>query len=157
MATQQLIMGIIRFLHDLFTVVWIGGLAFMTLTMFSSVNKVLGKDPRAQGLMRAITRRHSIWIYISIVGLFVTGLLMGRSNAEYLGFMSFDNLYTTLTSIKHIITFVMIAIALFRSLSFGKKDVAMSPKQNKFSMILIIINFIFGLAVLFLSGLLASI
>ena len=157
MATQQLIMGIIRFLHDFFTVVWIGGLAFMTLTMFSSIKKVLGKDPQAQGLMKMITRKHSIWVYISIVGLFITGLLMGRSNIEYLGFMRFDNLYTTLTSIKHIVTFGMVLVALFRSISFGKKDVELSPKQNKFSMILIIINFIFGLSILFLSGLLASI
>ncbi len=157
MATQQLIKGVIRFLHDFFTVVWIGGLAFMVLTMFSSIKKVLGKDPQAQGLMKAITRRHSIWVYISIIGLFVTGLLMGRSHPEYLGFMRFDNLYTTLTSVKHILTLVMIVVALFRSLSFGKKDVELSPKQNKFSMMLIIINFIFGLAVLFLSGLLAAI
>lgn len=157
MANKQLIMGIIRFSHDFFTVVWIGGLGFMVLTMFSSFKKVLGKDPKAQSLMNAITRRHSIWVYISIVGLFVTGLLLGRSNANYLGFMSFDNLYSSLTSAKHIITFVMILIALFRSISFGRKDIKMSPEKSRFSMLLIIINFSLGLVILFLSGLLASI
>ena len=157
MATKQLIMGIIKFSHDFFTVVWIGGLAFMVLTMFPSIKKVLGKDPKAQSLMNGITRRHSIWVYISIVGLFITGLLLGRSNANYLGFMSFDNLYSSLTSVKHIITFVMISIALFRSISFGRKDIKMSPEKSRFSTLLIIINFIFGLVILFLSGLLASI
>ena len=157
MAAQQLTMGIIKFLHDLFTVVWIGGLAFMVLTMFSSIKKVLGKDPQAQSFMNAITRRHSVWIYICIAGLFITGLLLGKSNAAYLGFMRFDNLYSSLTSIKHIIVFAMILIALFRSISFGKKDIKMSPEQNKFSMLLIIINFFFGLLILLLSGLVASI
>lgn len=157
MATKQLIMGFIRFSHDFFTVVWIGGLAFMVLTMFPSIKKVLGKDPKSQSLMNTITRRHSIWVYISIVGLFITGLLLGRSNANYLSFMSFDNLYSSLTSVKHIITFAMILVALFRSISFGKKDIKMSPEKSRVSSLLIITNFIFGLVILFLSGLLASI
>lgn len=157
MAKKQIIMGIIKFLHELFTVVWIGGLGFMVLTMFPSFKKVLGKDPKAQSLMNTITRRHSIWVYISIVGLFITGLLLGRSNANYLGFMSFGNLYSTLTSVKHIITFAMILIALFRSISFGKKDIKMSPEKSKFSRLLIVINFSFGLVILFLSSLIASI
>ena len=76
MATQQLIMGIIRFLHDLFTVVWVGGLTFMVLTMIPSVKKTFGKNPQAQQLINSITKKHRIFVYISIVGLFLlTGLL----------------------------------------------------------------------------------
>lgn len=157
MTTQQLIMGIIKFFHDLFTVVWIGGLSFMVLTMFSSLKKIFGKDPQSQSLMNTITRRHSLWIYISIAGLLITGLLLGKSNANYLGFMSFGNLYSALTSVKHMIAIAMVLIALFRSISFGKKDIKMSPGQNKFSMLLIIINFFLGLLILLLSSLIASI
>ena len=157
MATQQLMMGIIRFLHNLFTVVWIGGLAFMVLTMMPSFKKVLGKNPQANSLTNAITRRHRIPIYISIAGLFITGLLLGKSNADYLGFMRFGNLYSSLTAVKHIIAFAMVFIAVFRSILFGKKDIKMSPGQNKFSMLLIITNFFFGLLILLLSSLIASI
>lgn len=154
MTTQQLISGSIKFLHDLFTVVWIGGLTFMVLTMFSSLKTVFEKDPKAQSLMNAITRRHSIWVYISIVGLLFTGLLLGKSNVNYLGFMSFGNLYSSLTSVKHIIVLAMILIALYRSLVLTKKDIKMSPSQNKFSMLLITANFILGLLVLLISALL---
>jgi len=157
MVTQQLIMGIIRFLHDLFTVVWIGGLAFMVLTMFPSVKKVLGKNPQAQSLINAITRRHSIWVYISIAGLFITGLLLGKSSGDYLGFMRFGNFYSNLTAVKHIITFAMVLIALVRSILFRKKDIKRSPGQNKISMLLVIINFFLGLLILLLSSLIASI
>lgn len=157
MDSQQLFMGIIGFFHNFFTVVWIGGLAFMALTMFSSLKNVLGKDPQAQSLINAITRRHSIWIYISIAGLFITGLLLGKINADYLGFMRFGNLYSNLAAVKHIITFAMVSIALLRSILFGKKVIKMTPGLKKLSMLLVIVNFFFGLVILLLSSLMASI
>lgn len=157
MSSQQLFIGIIRFMHDLFTAVWVGGLALMVLTVLPSSKKVFGKGPQSQALINAITRRHRIWVYFSIAGLFITGLLLSKSEPGFMGFMRFDNLYSILTAIKHILTFVMVFFALFRSLYFGKKDIKLSPKLIKFSMLLIIVNFIFGLFVLLLSGLIASI
>lgn len=157
MSSQQLFIGIIRFMHDLFTAVWVGGLALMVLTVLPSSKKVFEKGPQSQALINAITRRHRIWVYFSIAGLFITGLLLSKSEPGFMGFMRFDNLYSILTAIKHILTFAMVFLALFRSLYFGKKDKKPSPKLIKFSMLLIIVNFIFGLLVLLLSGLIASI
>lgn len=157
MATQQLMIGMIRFFHDLFTVIWVGGLAFMVLTLIPSLKKALGKNQQAQILINAITRRHRVWVYISIAGLFITGLLLGKQNNDYTGFMHFGNIYSSLTAIKHIFTFLMLIIALFRSILFGKKDIVLSPGKNKFNMLLIIINFFFGFLILLLSGFIASI
>ncbi|HZK28951.1 MAG TPA: hypothetical protein VFD19_01895 [Clostridia bacterium] len=155
MGNNQLMMGIIRFLHDFFTVVWVGGLAFMVFTLAPSLSKVFGKDQKAQEVMQAVTRRHRVWTYISIIGIFVTGLLLGKSSPEYAGFMQFDNLYSSLASVKHLLIFAMIAIALFRSISFGKKDRVVNPKQNKISFLLIAGNLLFGVVVLLLSALMA--
>lgn len=157
MDNQQLVLGIVRFLHQFFTVVWIGGLAFMVLTMVPALKNELGKTPQTQSLMNVIIRKHRVWVYISIVGLFITGMVLGKANGDFLGFMSFDNLYSSLTTVKHIIIFAMIIIAIFRSTVFGKRNIKMSPKQSKVSMLLLIINFILGLTVLFLSSLVVSI
>lgn len=157
MDTQQLIMGLVRFLHQFFTVVWIGGLAFMVLTLIPTLKNEFGKTPQTQKIMNAITRKQRIWVYISIVGLFFTGMMLGKTNPEYLGFMKFDNLYSSLTAVKHIVVFVMILIAILRSVVFGKKDVMMSPKKNKASMLLLFINLLLGLVVLLLSSLVVSI
>ncbi len=85
METQQIIMGILRFLHNLFTVVWVGGLAFLVLTMIPSLKEVSGNSPQAQSMTKVITRRYRVWVYISITGLFITGLLLGKSNTAYMG------------------------------------------------------------------------
>lgn len=156
MGTNQLMMGLIRFLHDFFTVVWVGGLAFIVFTLAPSLSKVFGKDKKVQEVMQAVTRRHRIWIYISIAGIFITGLLLGKSSPPYSGFMQFDNLYSSLASVKHLLNFAMIAIALFRSLSFGKKDQVLNPKQSKISFLLIAGNLLFGVVVLLLSALMAG-
>ncbi|NLA71129.1 MAG: hypothetical protein GX850_01655 [Clostridiaceae bacterium] len=155
MEMNQLMMGLIRFLHDFFTVVWVGGLAFMVFTLAPSLSNVFGKDKQAQDVMQAVTRKHRVWVYISIVGLLVTGLLLGKSSPGFSGLMRFDNLYSTLASIKHLLTFAMIGVALFRSISFAKKDKVLNPKQNKISFLLIAVNLFFGVIVLLLSALMA--
>lgn len=156
MDMQQLMMGIVKFLHDLFTVIWVGGLAVIVLTVLPSSKKTLGENLQVQKLMNAITRRHRIWVYVSIVGLFITGLLLGKSNPDFTGFMRFGNLYSGLTAVKHILTIAMVLIALFRSIRFGKKDSVQDPAKFKFSLILIVVNLILGTFVLLLSGLLAA-
>jgi uncharacterized membrane protein len=152
MDFEQVRFGLIIFFHDFFTVVWVGGLAMMVLTLLPTVRKAIGKTPQAQEFMMAILKRHSVWVYVSIVGLFISGMLMAKAEPSYTGFMHFDTLYAQITSIKHILIFMMVFIAFFRSIVFGKKQATPDPKKNKISMLLIVINFILGILVLLLSG-----
>lgn len=156
MEKQIMMMGLIRFLHELFTVIWVGGLAFMTLTLVPSLSKVLGAGEKSQEMMKAVTRRHRVWTYLSMVGLVVTGLLLGRSSPSFAGFMRFDNFYSSLTAVKHLLIVVMVAIALFRSIKFAKKDGADSPGPKKMNVILVTVNFALGVAVLLLSAFAAA-
>ena len=71
--------------------------------------------------------------------------------------MSFNNLYTVLASVKHILTFTMVLIALIRSILSGRNDVTPNPKKNKVGMLLIILNLVLGLLILFISALLSAI
>lgn len=157
MEKQLIMMGLIRFLHEIFTVLWVGGLAFMTLTLVPSLSRVLGTGEKNKEMMKAVTRRHRIWTYLSIVGLVVTGLLLGRSSPSFMGFMSFDNPYSSFTAVKHLLIVVMVVIALFRSIKFAKKEKVESPRPNKLNVLLIWINFVLGVAVLLLSALAATV
>ena len=156
MAPQQIILGLATFLHDLFTVIWVGGLVVLALTLLPSARKVLGGGQQTRALMNEILRRHRVWVYISMVGLFITGVIQARGEPAFHGLMRFDTPYATLTAIKHLLTFAMIAIALFRSLKFGKQPESATPQQYQFSLRLIFINAVLGLLVLLLSGLMAA-
>ena len=154
MLTEGIIYGLISFLHNVFTVVWIGGLVIMVLTLLPAVKKTIVDNKQAKQLMKAVVSRQRIWVYISIVGLFGTGILMGKANPHAGGFMTFDSTYAVLGSMKHILTFFMIFIALGRSQFFAKAQ-AKNPESTDLGTIPIIINFVLGLAVLLLSSLMA--
>ena len=153
MPTKTIVFALVTFLHDLFTVVWIGGLITLGLTVMPSAKKVLGKGPETKKLMDAIQKRHSVFIYVSLIGLVLTGLLQANHTSEFLGLLSFGNTYTAVLAVKHILVLAMIVIALYRSLALAK---ASTPAQEKLKATLLILNILFGVSILLLSGFTAA-
>jgi len=156
MPAKEIIFALVTFLHDLFTAVWIGGLITLGLTVLPSVKKVLGKGPQTKKLMDAIQKRHSVWVYVSMIGLVLTGLLQANRSPAFQGLFSFGNTYSTLLAIKHILVVTMIAIALYRSLVLGRKKGVSTPSQEKLKVSLLMINIVLGVAILLLSGFTAA-
>jgi len=153
MSVQTIVFALLTFLHDLFTAVWIGGLITLGLTVMPSVKKVMGKGPQTKKLMDAIQKRHSLWVYVSLVGLVLTGLLQANRSPAFQGLFSFGNAYSAVLAIKHILVLAMIAIALYRSLALGSTS---TPSQEKLKATLMILNIIFGVSILLLSGFTAA-
>ena len=153
MATQTIVFGLVTFLHDLFTAVWIGGLITLGLTVMPVVKKVLGKGPETKKLMDTIQKRDSVLVYASMVGLVLTGLLQANHSSAFLGPFSFGNAYSAVLAVKHILVVLMIVIALYRSLALSKTT---THGQEKFKGILLILNLLFGISILLLSGLAAA-
>ena len=149
---KQIVFGVVTFLHDLFTAVWIGGLITLGLTVLPSARKVLGKGPQMKQLMDVIQKRLSVLVYVSIVGLIVTGLLLSNRAAAFNGLFHFGTPYATVLSIKHILVLGMGGIALYRSLVIGRKRDPLPPNQEKLSVALIFLNIVLGVAILLLSG-----
>ena len=149
MPTKTIVLALVTFLHDLLTAVWIGGLITLGLSVMPSVKKILGKGPETKKLMDAIQKRHSVLIYISMIGLVLTGLLQANRTSAFLGLFSFGNTYSAVLAAKHILVLAMIAIALYRSLVLGK---ASTPAQEKLKATLLILNIIVGVGILLLSG-----
>jgi uncharacterized membrane protein len=156
MSSQFVLQGLAGFLHDLFTVVWVGGLVMIVLTLLPSMQDVFGNGSQTRDLMNVILQRHRKWVYISIVGLFITGVIQARVEPTFNGLLRFNSLYSTLTSIKHLFTFAMVGITLFRSLVIGKKLENAEPQLMKQGLQLIIVNACLGVGVLLLSGLMAA-
>ena len=156
MPANTIVFALITFLHDLFTAVWIGGLITLGLTILPSVKKVLGKGPQTKKLMDAIQKRHGLFIYVSMIGLVLTGLLQANRFPAFQGLVSFANTYSTVLTIKHILVVAMIAIALYRSLVLGRKSGASAPSKEKLKASLLMVNILLGVAILLLSGITAA-
>ena len=144
---------LINFLHELFTVIWIGGLLLLVLVIMPVLKKQFEEEKFNQ-VNKMIKTRLSIFTYVSIVVLIVTGLLMTRlaDPVQTTGFLSFESSYATLLSIKHILFILMALIAIFRSAILDRIKGIEKKTRHKISKILLLLNVIFGIAVLFLSS-----
>jgi len=152
MPSKQIVFAIVTFLHDLFTAVWVGGVITLGITVLPSAKKVLGMGPQTKKLMDAIQKRLSVLVYVSIVGLVLTGLLQANRSPAFQGLFSFGNAYSTVLALKHILVLAMIAVSLYRSLVLGRQSGPSTPSQQKLSAGLLFLNIVLGIAILLLSG-----
>lgn len=147
---KPIILAIMTCLHDLFTAVWVGGLIAQALVILPSVKSSLGPGPESRKLLAAIGQRQSVLVYVSIVGLLVTGLLQARASGAFLGLFSLGNTYSTVLTIKHVLVVAMIAVALYRSLALARRGGV--PGQERLGVALLLVGIGLGVAVLLLSG-----
>ena len=89
---------------------------------------------------------------VSMAGLALTGLLLGKSSKSFTGLMDFGTPYMTSLSIKHILLVVMVVLALVR-LSINKRvKVEKKPELQKTSAAILALNALLSVVVLFLSS-----
>ncbi len=147
---------LVTFFHNLFTAVWIGGMISLGLAALPAARSALGKSLQARALIGALQKRQSLLAYLSMAGLALTGVLLARRADQFAGLLTFSGTYSTVLSLKHLLTAAMVAIALYRSLGLGRKAGALSPTQEKLNAGLLIANIALGIGVLLLSALLAA-
>lgn len=156
MAVKTLVFAFVSFFHDLFTVIWMGGLVVTVLSYMPALKEALGPGPQIKKVMMAFQKRQSIWVYVSMGGLILTGLLMSNQNPEFEHLFGFGNAYSVTLSIKHILVILMIGITLYRSLILSRPQAATTPEKEHLNFQLLIINVVLAVAVLFTSGLVAA-
>ncbi len=163
MASTKLVFALVTFFHDLFTAVWIGGLVVLATAVMPATLKALGRGTEAKRVLQAIQTRLSRWVYVSIVGLAVTGILLARRSGAAGGLFQFATPYQVALSIKHLLYLLMIALALVRSLYLArpeptprsKKPPEMTPRE-RLSGAVLMLNLALGILVLMLSAYLAA-
>ncbi|HOG48352.1 MAG TPA: hypothetical protein PLJ35_15380 [Anaerolineae bacterium] len=147
---KPLVLAVMTFLHDLFTAVWVGGLIAQGLVILPSVRDTLAPGPQRKKLLAAIGRRQGLLVYVSIVGLIVTGLLEARASGSFLGLLSTGNAYSAVLAVKHVLVLAMIGLALYRSLALARQGGV--PGRERLSAGLLLASMALGVAVLLLSG-----
>jgi len=149
---KTIVFGFVRSLHDLFTAMWIGGLLTTAFT-FMPVFKEAKEKIKGLGIVLiSYQERLGTIALISIIGLWITGLLPGNQSPAYSGFLNFSNTYNILLSVKHLLIFVMILVAIYRRFVLGKNIQSFDARQQKIYGMFLMVNALLGVIVLFLSG-----
>ena len=156
---SPIIPTLINFLHEIFTIIWIGGMLLLVLVIMPILKKQLKPD-EFELLNKKIRSRLSIFIYVAIVVLMATGIMLSKQSTLSSSLFSFENTYSIILSVKHILYFLMVAIAVFRGSILDRIKGLDKEVRHKAGKILLLSNIVFAIAVLFLSaytGVLASI
>ena len=154
MTIHDLIFGTASFLHNLFTAIWMGGLIVTAISFLPALKESLGPGPQVKNVMTTFQKRQSVWVYISMAGLVLTGLMMSKHSAEFNALFSFGNPYSIMLSIKHILVIAMIGITLYRVLILGRNP--STPAREKLNKQLLFINVALAVSVLLTSGFVAA-
>ena len=155
MNPQMIMIAVITFLHDFFTAVWIGGLFVLLFSTLPGLKKAGFDIKVTQETALLIQNRMQPFVIVSIIGVILTGILLSRSSGQVNGFFSFSSQYTTILSIKHIFSVLMVLLAVTRTIVLNKSKNSKSKKLGKISAACLVANFTSGIIVLFLSAMLS--
>lgn len=162
--------GLMKFLHDLATVTWFGGLFTTGIILVPVARTLLGPGVKMKKFMDVFQRRLTKLVYVSMVVLILSGVFLARHNPAFGGFFRMGNTYSEILTAKHILVVMMIAIGLVRSLVVGRKgqpqgrtktkplpqQTQKKPQaelgQEKLKMVLLYVNILLGVIVLLLSA-----
>lgn len=167
MTTPVWALSIAYWLHMLATVLWIGGLAALSLLVLPAARKVLDPGSYADLLM-ALQKRLDPLGWFSIIVLLASGMLQMSSNPNYDGFLSIRGLWASSILIKHIIFGLMVLVsgyitwgllpALRRAalLQASGKEVPHGEALQKRETFMLRLNLILGILVLLLTAIARS-
>jgi len=149
--TNLLILVFVRFLHNLFTVIWIGGMFVLSIGILPVIQTGVEKPKRREVIEGIRTRMNKV-VVVSIVGLFATGLLMSNASPLFQGYLSLGNQYSSILTVKHIAVGAMVVITVARNRMLSNLGSEKQPKSQKIAALLLIGNILLGILVLFLSA-----
>jgi uncharacterized membrane protein len=114
MSLADLGLVLAYWLHMLATVVWIGGLAAISLIVLPAARRSLSSDKMA-ALMAAIQKRLSPLAWFSLAVLVGTGLFQMSASPNYDGFLAIENTWAAAILVKHLVFLVMILLAAYQT------------------------------------------
>jgi putative copper export protein len=129
-----------------------GGLLVTVLAYLPAIKNALGAGPQVKKVMMEFQKRQNVWVYLSMAGLILTGLLMTHRSPQFESLFAFSNPYSVALSVKHILVIATIGVSLYRVL--GRS--AMMPEKERLNMKLLFINAALAVLVLLTSGFTAT-
>ena len=98
------------FFHLTATTIWIGGLLITMFLVWPAMRRVLEGSPAIIQLLSRLRRRFYPISNLALMTLIVTGLFQMTASQYYDGFMTFDNTWSKIMLVKHIVI-VLMAVA----------------------------------------------
>jgi len=92
------------------TVVWIGGLAILSILVIPAARRALEKQAYV-ALLEKIQQRLDSLAWFSMLVLLGSGMLQMSANPNYDGFLAIDNTWAVAILIKHLLFGVMVGIS----------------------------------------------
>ena len=128
----------------------------MAVVVLPSVKKTQGMNPESKKLIMTIRKRLNSIVWVSIIGLLVTGILLSNSSPLFGGLFSIANEYSILLTLKHIVIALMVIIVIVRGNILPRMTNTPPEKIERISKVLMMLNLVFGILVLLLSGFTAA-
>jgi uncharacterized membrane protein len=107
-----LALSLTYWLHMLATVVWLGGLAALSIFVVPSAQGSLESSAYSR-LLEAIQRRLDPLGWLCLAVLVGTGLFQMSANPNYQGFLAVNNRWAVAILTKHLVFFVMTALSAY--------------------------------------------
>lgn len=156
---NSVLLILLRWIHLLATVAWIGGMFTNFFINMPAIGKTL-EAPEAGKLMGAIMKRFRVMVYLSMAVFLVTGIIMGSLHLNAGLVFSAKNQMVALLLLKIplYILMVLLAILAFEGVAPRVSRLAAdgpSPKlrkAQKFQKILAMAGFLLGMIVLAISA-----
>lgn len=111
-AAPPLVLTIAYWLHMLATVVWIGGLAAVSLIVLPAARKTLD-SPAFSALLSRLQASLQRIGWFSLAVLIVTGMFQMSSNPFYHGFLAISNDWAVAILTKHLVIGLMILTSAY--------------------------------------------
>ncbi len=106
---SQAALAISLFFHILATVLWVGGILLLCFLVLPEMNRALAQQPVLYQLTRRLRKRFTPLGNLALAVLVLTGLLQMTAAPNYDGLLRFDNPWSRVLLLKHLL---LVAMAL---------------------------------------------
>lgn len=100
------------FIHLVATAIWIGGLLMTMILVYPEVTRILQDSPQLYQFLSRLRKRFYPISNLSLVALIVTGSFQMTADPNYDGLLTFDNPWSQVMLVKHILIIIMALVGL---------------------------------------------
>ncbi len=105
---------IFRIIHEVFTIIWVGGMILYLFVLLPTFRSAIPKNSERKKLVQKLNDNLAFLMLISIMTLFITGLIIIPGGHDDPIFLTFVNKYATYLTIKTYLSFLMFIIVVLR-------------------------------------------
>jgi len=111
-TTPALALTLAFWVHMLATIIWIGGLATLSILVLPAARQTLDANTYAS-FLASLQRRLDPLGWLSLIFLVATGMFQMSANPNYAGFLTISNRWAVAILLKHLVFLAMVAVSAY--------------------------------------------